>query len=142
MQLVEFLKDIWKKLLVSVVAGFISGFAAWAYANSISEFISTYDRDWYQEQGYWALLAIAIVVCLGYAALKYNYQGVFLAVWLVACLVFAVHRSKLLPFLLEMPVVFFVLFCVVVLQAVAIAGWAVCKVFSQKRPVSSHGSSP
>jgi hypothetical protein len=90
---------------------------------------------------------IALVNLLGYLLSKYNRLGVFIVIWFVGCLLFAVHRSKILPTSEytsseSMQILFFVLFCVVMLQTFAIVGWMVWKTFVQIRGASQPTTNP
>jgi hypothetical protein len=46
---------------------------------------------------------IALVNLLGYLLSKYNRLGVFIVIWFAGCLLFAVHRSNILPTSKYMP---------------------------------------
>lgn len=108
--------EIFKKLLVTIIAAPILAFFTFVYRDSLSAAISSYSLYYWDLYWYWPLAALAFVVTLFVCA-----RPLFLPVWFLSCLLFALHRSGLL--LEDRLLLFFVVFCVALVETAVVACW-------------------
>lgn len=129
----DFLVDLFKKLIVAIVAGFITALATFVYANTILAAVSSFSADWWSEYWFLVIICFLVVVLEGYAL--YKYPSLF--PWLVIATIviaafFSLYRLHMLSE--NWPITpFFCLFVVILFNLVAIVSFVVCQAVANIR---------
>jgi hypothetical protein len=133
MSAAKFAKDILSKLLVSLLSAPIIWAVTLYYSKSISEMVSSFDPDWYKH--YWYLVLIAMVLgVLQFVILwfgKRTARNVIISLLILISLLVVYSWKQLTEggFPFNWPLLaFFVLYCILVAQAVSLSLFAMIRI--------------
>jgi hypothetical protein len=113
-----FLTDIWKKLLVSILAVPILAIGTLVYSKAILVGVSSFSSDWYAN--YYYIVILSFTLSLGQAYILYKRRSLFgwsLGMTCVLTAIYCLYRLEALSILGHVQlVVYFFLFCVILFQ--------------------------
>jgi hypothetical protein len=113
-----FLTDIWKKLLVSILAVPILAIGTLVYSKAILVGVSSFSSDWYAN--YYYIVILSFTLSLEQAYILYKRRSLFgwsLGMTCVLTAIYCLYRLEALSILGHVQlVVYFFLFCVILFQ--------------------------
>jgi hypothetical protein len=119
-----FVLDIWKKLLVAILAAPVLSLATIVYSKSLLVGISSFAPEWYRQYWYLILTAFVLAVLEAYTLYKRrNFFPILVGVTFVLLVVFSLYRLGFAGLQTVPLVAYFFLFCTVLWQMVVVLGF-------------------
>lgn len=120
----DFVVDVFKKLIVTIVATPIIALATFVYSSTILAAVSSFGTDWYAEYWYLVVMCSLVAVLEGYAL--YRYRSLFpwfLIVTIALVVLFSLYRLNMLPESWSLKL-FFCMYLVALFNLVVIVSFA------------------